>query len=157
MDITIREATLNDLEKIQELNLKLFEKEYEEYDKLLDLNWSFGKVGTKYFKDHISKDDCFVVVALIDDEIVGYLCGGLTKAEIYRKLPLTAEVENTFVIEKYRSKGVGTKLYNNFLEWCKKKKVGKIRVQATAQNEKAINLYRRNGFKDYTLILECDL
>ena len=45
----IRKATLDDLKDIQKLNLLLFEKEYKEYDKLLDKDWTFGEKGKKYF------------------------------------------------------------------------------------------------------------
>ncbi len=157
MNITIKTADLNDLQKIQELNFKLFEKEYKEYDPLLDLGWTFGEAGTGYFQNRIAKDDGCVLVALADNEIVGYLCGGLTKAEVYRKLPLVAELENTFVQEDYRSKGIGKQLYDEFLVWCREKKVGKVKVEASAQNELAIKFYRKNHFKDYALTLEVDL
>jgi ribosomal protein S18 acetylase RimI-like enzyme len=159
MDITIKNATLNDLQKVQELNLKLFEKEYKEYDSLLNLDWTLGKVGTKYYKDRISKDDGCVLIAIVDNKIVGYLCGGLIpkKAEAYRNLPIMAELENTFVLNEFRSKGIGKKLYDEFIKWCKTKGVGKIKVEASAQNELAIKFYRANNFKDYTLVLEADL
>lgn len=157
MDIIIRNATLDDLQKVQKLNLKLFEKEHKEYDSLLNLDWTFGKEGTKYYQDRISKDDGCVIVASINNEIVGYLCGGLTEAEVYRNLPVVAELENTFVLDEFRSKGIGKQLYNKFIEWCKTKNVGKMRVEASAKNELAINFYRNNKFKDYTLVLESEL
>jgi GNAT superfamily N-acetyltransferase len=81
----------------------------------------------------------------------------MSKWEAYRHLPLVAELENTFVLEEFRSQWIGCKLYNTFVKWCTKKNVGKIRVQASAQNEWAIRFYRNNNFKDYTLILETDL
>ena len=159
MDVTIKTATINDLQKIQELNLKLFKKEHKEFDSLLNLDWTFGKTGTKYYQDRISKDDGCVFIAIVDHKIVGYLCGGLKpqKAESYRILPIVAELENTFVLDEFRSKGIGKQLYNKFIEWCKAKDVGKIRVEASAQNELAIKFYRNNNFKDYTLVLESDL
>ncbi len=157
MDVTIKNATMDDLQKVQELNLKLFEKEHKEFDSLLNLDWTFGKTGTKYYQDRISKDDGCVFVAIVDNKIVGYLCGGLTKAEDYRILPIVAELENTFVLNEFRSKEIGKQLYNKFIEWCKTKNVGKIRVEASAQNELAIKFYRNNNFKDYTLVLESDL
>ena len=157
MNITIKTATITDLQKVQELNFKLFEKEQEEYDSLLNLDWTFGETGTEYFKDRITKDNGCVFVAIVNNKIVGYLCGGLTKAEEYRILPIVAELENTFVLNEFRSKGIGKQLYNKFIEWCKTKNVGKIRVEASAQNELAIKFYRINKFKDHTLILESDL
>lgn len=148
---------MKDLRKVQELNLKLFEKEHKEYDSLLNLNWTFGEIGTKYYKDRISKDDGCVLVAITDNKIVGYLCGGLIKTQEYRNLPIVAELENTFVLNKFRSKDIGKKLYNKFIEWCKTKNVGKVKVEASAQNELAIKFYRNNNFKDYSLVLEADL
>ena len=157
MDIVIKNATIDDLKRVQELNLLLFEKEHREYDSSLNLNWTFGKAGTKYYKHKISKDDGCFLIAITDNKIVGYLCGGLTKAESCRNLPIIAELENTFVLDEFRSKGIGKKLYNEFIDWCKTKNVGKVRVEAWAQNEFAIKFYRNNNFKDYALILESDL
>jgi len=38
MDIVIKNATIDDLKRVQELNLLLFEKEHREYDSSLNLN-----------------------------------------------------------------------------------------------------------------------
>jgi ribosomal protein S18 acetylase RimI-like enzyme len=157
MDIRIRKATIKDLDKVQELNHKLFVKEHAEYDSLLNLDWTFGKEGTEYYTKRILHDDGCVFVAIINDEIIGYICGGIKKAEKYRNLPIVAELENTYVLEEFRSKGVGKKLYKEFIKWCKSKNVGIVRVEASASNSQAIKFYRNNGFKDYTLILESDL
>lgn len=161
MNVLIRRATLEDLEVVQKLNLKLFEKEHREYDKTLNLDWTFSKEGTQYYKEHITEDDCFTAVAVADNMIVGYLCGaicsGLPLGEDYRNLPIMAEVEDTFVLEEYRSKGIGSKLYGSFIDWCKAKKVRKLKVQSTTKNDKVINLYRKLGFKDHTLVLEQDI
>ena len=157
MDELIRSATLDDLEDIQSLNLKLFEKEHKEYDPLLDLCWTFWKEGTMYYKNRILEDDGCVVVALLDNKVVGYICGGITKAESYRNLPIVAELENTFVLETFRSQGIGSRLFEKFIERCRNKNVGKIRVIASAQNEGAIKFYRANKFNDYALTLEMDM
>lgn len=150
----IRKATIKDLKEIQRLNLLLFEKEYEEYDKYLDLNWTFGKKGTKAFKDVLIDQDKCAFVAEINGEIVGYLAGGISTSENYRHLPPVAELYNTLVLEEYRGESIGTELYNEFAKWCKKKKFKVIKVQTSAPNKKAIKFYHKNGFKDYTLILE---
>ena len=159
MGVVIRAATLNDLSKVQELNLKLFEKKQKEYDSLLNLDWVFGNKGTKYYENKISKDDGCVFVAIVDNKIVGYLCGELGKTGAYKRLPkiLPAYLETTFVLDKFRSKGIGKKLYNKFIEWCKIKKVNKIMLDVSTKNKLAIKFYRNNNFKDYSLTLETDL
>ncbi len=59
----IKRATIGDLKEIQELNLRLFKKEYKEYDKTLDLSWTTGKRGKKYFKESISNSGSCALVA----------------------------------------------------------------------------------------------
>lgn len=151
----IREAKASDLKTIQQLNYQLFEKEYAEYDRLLNREWTFGPKGTAYYKKRIAKR-C-VLLAFEGRKTVGYICFALTKGELYRLLPKTAELENMLVLEEHRSRGIGRALVDAFLAWCERKKVGKIRVQATAQNARAIKFYKRCGFHEYTLILERDL
>jgi len=155
----IRKAVIGDLKRIQELNLMLFEKEQKEYDELLDLDWTFSKEGTKYFQDKISKDEGCVFVAVVDGKIVGYICGGLMRAGAYGRLPsvVAAELDNTLVLDGFGSKGIGKKLYNKFVDWCKSKNVKKVMVYADTHNDLAIKFYRNNNFKDYSLLLEADI
>ncbi len=157
MDIKIEAAKIENLKDIQGLNSKLFAKEYKDYDQLLKLDWPFGSEGTQYFTDRISKPDGCVFVAKVDNKTVGYLAGGLTQRETYRNLPICAELENTFILDDYRSKGIGSRLYAEFLGWCKTKNVHKIVVEVSAQNELGLNFYRKNSFKDFSMILEADL
>jgi GNAT superfamily N-acetyltransferase len=154
MDMEIRKATLKDLETIQKLNLLLCEKEEMEYQYGIDLGWSLGKGGTAYFKSRITGNDACSLVALLEGRVIGYLVGGITKPEDYRKVPKTAEIGNMFVLEEFRSTGTGTKLYEEFRKWCKERGVGLVKVEAHAKNSRAVDFYRKMGLKDYTLILE---
>ncbi len=158
MKFKIKSATINDLKRVQELNLLLFEKEYAEFDDTLNCKWTFGKEGTEYFKNRIIKDDGCIFVAVVGDEIVGYLAGGIKdNKNNHRLLPKFAELENMFVLDRYRCMGVGSNLYQVFTDWCKSKGVGRLRVVASAQNVGAINFYRKKGFLDYDLVLETNL
>ena len=154
-DITIRLAKEGELKDIQDLNLMLFEKEHDEFDDTLDLKWSFGEHGTKYFQERVNGDGGCVFVAIKDDKVIGYLAGGLHKDTVScRILPKFAELENMLVLKEYRRMGIGTKLYSAFIEWCKSNGVGRLRVIASANNIDTISFYRKNGFKDYDLVLE---
>ncbi len=158
MNTIIKTAAMNDLKKIQELNLKLSKKEQKEYDSLLDLD-KISKDGIKHFKDRISKKNSCIFVAIIDKKIIGYLCGKLAKTGSFGRLPniIVAEIESFFILDKYRSKGIGKKLYDKFLEWSKTKKADKARLDVHPQNRLAIKFYKNNNFKEYYLTLEKDL
>lgn len=153
MEIIIRKATINDLRDVLRLNFDLFKKEYKEFDKSLSLKWTYGRRGTEYFKERIIKSDGFVVVADKDGEIVGYLCGGL-RSHGHRAKAIYAELENMIVDKKLRGKGVGTKMTQEFIKWCKSKKVKYIDVVASFKNKQGIEFYRSLGFNDYDLKLE---
>jgi ribosomal protein S18 acetylase RimI-like enzyme len=151
--IIIRQANLKDLNEIVRLNFALFAKEYKDFDKSLNLKWSNNE-GKSYFKDKICQKDGFVWVAEDEKKIVGYLCGGICDRKDYRKKAKYAELENIFIADQYRSQGLGRKLVDFFIKWCKAKKVNYISVTASANNKLAIDFYQKHGFKDYDLTLE---
>ena len=150
----VRKAVVGDLGRIQELNLMLFEKEYEEYDKFLDLDWSFGEAGTRSFKKHLTEDSSCAFVLEDGGKIIGYLVGKEGKAENYRITPKMAELDNMFVLEEYRGKGVGKRLYEAFIGWCKERGAKMIRVEVSAGNKEGAEFYRKMGLGDYELVLE---
>ncbi len=146
-NFTIRKAKSGDLNDILALNFKLFKKEYREYDKGLNLKWSLGK-GKKYFSDKINKKDGFVEIIEYKNKIVGYLCGRIFRSDYLNNKYKYAELCNMYIKKRFRNKGLGLVLANNFKDWCKKNKVNFINVTAYAQNILGHNFYRKAGFKD---------
>lgn len=149
----IGRANIEDLRDILRLNSDLFKKEYRDYDKSLDLRWTY-KDGKKYFKDRIVKKSGFVEIAEAKGKIIGYLCGGISERKLYRKKEKYAELENMLIKDRFRDQGIGAKLTNDFINWCKKDRVNYIVVTASVQNKQAIDFYRKLGFRDYDLTLE---
>jgi len=144
-NFVFRKANIKDLESILELNLKLFKKEYEEFDKIINLNWTYGD-GKKYFEGRILKKDGFSEVIEYKNKIIGYLCGGKRKRLPYWKKVQYAEIESFFLEKRFRGKGFGSKLLRDFANWSKKKGIDCIFISASAQNLSAINLYKKLGF-----------
>ncbi len=54
-----------------------------------------------------------------------------------------------FVLEEYLRLGVGAKLFEASLQWCRSNGINRMRVVASAQNKRAIDFYKKNGFDDY--------
>ena len=152
-DVKIRTAKLSDFEKIKELNQLLFHSDFK-FDKTLKLDWPKSEIGINYYKERLKSDDSCVFVAAIYDEIVGYLIGNVAESASYRKLDKFGELENMFVLEKYRNLKIGSKLVAMFIDWCKIKNIKRIRTEASAANKKAIDFYKKNGFEEYNLVLE---
>ena len=93
-DVVLKKATIEDLEAVQILNQKLFKREFEKYNKLLNIEWTFAEKGTNYFQQLIENDS--VYVAKIEENIIGYLAGCIhNKNECFTEQ--FAEIENMYI------------------------------------------------------------
>ncbi|MBU1091567.1 GNAT family N-acetyltransferase [Patescibacteria group bacterium] len=151
--IKIRKITIEDLEVIKELNKKLCVKEFNEFDDTIDPNYSMAQRGDEFFRNRIEGDG-FAYVATDNEKIIGYFVGGINDVEDYRNPSKIGEGETTFIEENYRGDGIGTKFIRMFEEWCKEKGIKRLRIVASSRNEKAIKLYKREGFEEYDTVLE---
>ena len=155
MDILIHSATLNNLKDIQYLNHLLCIKENKEFDSTINKDFSVQKVGEEYFTKRI-QNDC-ALIAVVEDKVVGYLIGAVAETPQYRTISKLAELENMFVLEEYRSLGIGKKLIDEFVGWCKKQEVSRLFVIATTKNTLAIEFYNKEGFEDSSVTLEREI
>ena len=153
-NLIIRKATLNDLNNIQELNNKLFDLEIDNYDDTLVKNWALSNDGRLYFEDLIN--NCFVIVAEINNEIIGYLAGSINDKGAYEKIRY-GEINNMYINENYRGLNIGKKLINEFKNYCVNNDINNLIVTASYKNNNAINFYKKNGFKEFNLTLTLDV
>lgn len=153
-DILIRKANLEDLTIIQDLNNKLFELEKKNYDPTLVSEWPLTDEGKEYFEDLINNH--YVIVAVLDNEIIGYLAGTINEKGSYEEIQY-GEINNMLINEKYRGYGVGKKLIDQFKEYCKESNIYNLKVVASAKNINAINFYKKNGFDDFNITLTMNI
>ena len=73
--------------------------------------------------------------------------GKLKYSVIYERM----EVDNIFVKEEYRSKGIGTKLMSYLVSEAIHNKVINITLEVRISNNIAINLYKKFGFREVAL------
>lgn len=155
MDISIRKATVNDLEEILKLNKALFDYE-EKFNSEYNLEWTYSEKGQAYFKKRIARDSSIVLVAEVKTKIVGYLLIFVDSHSI-RKINPIAEIENMFISEEYRAHGVGTELMREAIKQVREKGAKNLEVEVEAQNSGAINFYKSNGFEDFEVTLQLKL
>ena len=140
----IRKATLKDLQRIQELNNELFDLELANFDKYLIKDWPLSNEGKQYFEKAIKES--FVVVAEINNNIVGYLLGEESNIPYYNfKI---AELCNMCIDSNYRKQGIGNALYKVFEKSFKEQGVTHFIVTASFKNESAKAFYKKMGFEE---------
>lgn len=110
------------------------------YEKLTPPD-SQGKARLK--KDCLSKNPKFeAYLARIDSRFVGYVIFLMTYSS-YLALP-TLYIEDIFVLEKYRRKGIGQKLFGFCIKQAKELGCGRMEWCAFNWNETAIKFYEKN-------------
>jgi len=150
----IRKATETDLEKILELNKNLFVFEAKFTDKY-NQDWTFSEIGKNYFKERLNNENCILLVAE-ENQVIGYSLTFIKSAPFWKINPV-AELENMFVEEKFRDKGVGSALVQETINELNKRGINRLRVGAIYDNTNAINFYKKNGFEPVNLYLEKSL
>lgn len=154
MSIEIKRADISNLKDILNLNNQLFELEYNNFDSSLHVGWSFEKEGVAYFTNMLSNE--IVYVAFDKDKIIGYLAGCINIHHSYVTKSL-AEVDNMFIVEDYRKYGIGSKLMNEFKQYCIQNNIEELKVTALAKNINAISFYKKNGFHEFEVTLKQSL
>ena len=145
-NLIIRRATLKDLVIVQKLNNELFDLELKNYDTTLVKDWAISNEGKEYFEDLIKNH--FVVVALLENQIVGYLAGTINEKGSYESIQY-GEINNMFIKDSCRGYGVGKALVNDFKLYCKNNGINDLMVTASAKNKNAVNFYKKNGFEEF--------
>lgn len=148
--LTIREVKLSDLKNIQKVHNEVIQWS-KQFDPVIDINYSYSKKGIKYLIKSIENKNIFKVVAEIDNKIIGYLFGGKFTYD-YRKV-IYGEIQDMGVISKYRGKGIGTKLVEEFKKWCVKKGYNWLYVNTYVEDTKAVNFYKKQGLTPSDIVL----
>jgi ribosomal protein S18 acetylase RimI-like enzyme len=69
---------------------------------------------------------------------------------------LFGEIQNVYVEKDYRSQGIGRKFFEDFCKYCAENRVDRIDINASFNNKRAVEFYKKCGFRpvDITLTQE---
>ena len=154
--ITVRKAALADMETLLRLDRELFAFDGQ-FDPTLNPAWTSSSEGEDYFRERIGGAGGMAWVVECDGAVGGYLSAVIEEADECRTVRRVAELESMYVRESLRGQGAGHALIREFFSWAARSNVQRLRVVASAGNQKAIAFYRREGFADFDLVLERDL
>lgn len=126
MDLIIRDMKESDLDRIMEIEEKTFNPPWSREAFLLELT-----------KNLLAK----YIVAEVDGLVVGY--GGIWL------IIDEGHVTNIAVDEKYRGKGIGSKILEGLIQLCADRNMIAMTLEVRKSNEVAQALYKKYGFKEY--------
>lgn len=83
----------------------------------------------------------------VNETYIGYLISTISKQN-------DGELDSLFLLEQYRSQGIGDKLMNKSMEWFEENGVKNIRILVSYVNVEAVNFYKKFNFEPVSLILK---
>ena len=149
MQITIEIPRIEDFNKVNELAKQVHE---------LHVNW---RPDLFFSVDEVISKECFeemiqakaIFIAKIQDEIVGYITFNIKEKNNpsmrYRK---QLQIEAICVDKENRGKGIGTALLNYIKEHGKANDCTDIYLTVNEENENAIRVYEKFGFKVKSIV-----
>lgn len=140
--IQIREITEGDSSRYLELN-KLLDQEstfmlYEPGERTISIEEQKSMISS-----FIQSKNSNIFVAEMNNHLVGHLMviGGNTN-RIRHRAHLVIGILNDFI-----GQGIGHKLFNKLEAWRETTSLTRIELTVITNNERAINLYKKNGFE----------
>ena len=142
--VSIVKVTQQDIPEVAKLSIEMLK-----YHNTLMDNYFTIYPYEKYVENFQQKlkDGQYILVAKIDNKIVGFLSAKFKKTPWY-KYANACMIDEVSVSEKYRSCGIGMALIKKILSVCKKKKIEEVKLDIYNVNTGAKRLYERLGFED---------
>ena len=148
LDIVLRRAELRDLGDI----LLLWE-EMMRFHAALDPRLEVGSEGASYmrqvFREWLGSEDCRVLVAEAEGQIVGYIVGRVADNPPVFRLRTYGHISDICVAPQWRRQGVGRHLYQALQEWFKEQALSVVQLNVAHYNSTSLAFWRAMGFEDY--------
>jgi ribosomal protein S18 acetylase RimI-like enzyme len=143
-NITIRYATLADVDNLVELLRELF---------FIEADFTFSRTrqqgGLKLLLAEDLDRTC-VIAAEAEGKVVG-MCSAQTRISTAEG-KVTAVIEDVVVSEKWRGKGIGRKLMEEIEEWGRMRNIECFQLLADKNNLSGVAFYRRQNWEMTQLI-----
>ncbi len=151
-EIPVRRAVQGDMRAIVGLSAVLFREDAGGRDPSVNLDWP-REEGHGHFADLVAGEASVCLLAEVGGGVVVYLAARVREGTGPRPVRV-AELESICVRENQRSRGVGTKLVEEFIGWAGSRGAARLSVTAYAANERAIRFCERFGFRPRSVSLE---
>ena len=146
MRTVIRRARAGDERSVAEFAIKLFEQ-HVEYDPLRFSIFANADGAAKFYRSRFDTPESAVLVAVVDEEIVGFAYierDALNYADLLKD---GAWLHDIYVTEPTRAKGVGTALIRASAQIAKDLGATKLLLTVAAKNLSAQKVFADSGFR----------
>ena len=137
----IRIATVKDIDV-----LKVFEQEIIKYERPYAPNLRKDPIFYYDIKNLIERVDAQVLVAELNDEIIGCGYALIKNSPCYKKPEKFVYLGFMYVSPINRGKGVNGLIVSELIKWAKIKNIKEIQLDVYSKNKSALKAYQKLGF-----------
>lgn len=157
----LKKADITNIELLQKIGKQTFIETFAQTNTTEDMDkYLIQSFSTKQLSKELNNPYSCFYLAIINDEVVGYLKVNWSKAQTERHDLQAFEIERIYVLNEYHGKKVGQKLYEKALSLAKNRQSTYIWLGVWEKNPKAIRFYEKNGFvvfDKHTFVLGSDI
>ena len=150
--IHIRKATPDDLRILLE-----FEQGVIAAERPFDSTLKEGKISYYDIGKMISATDVEVVVAVLNEQIIGSGYARIEDAKPYLNHKLYAYLGFMFTHPEHRGKGVNNLIIEALTNWVRSNNIFEMRLDVYNDNPSAIRAYEKVGFKKHLINMRLGL
>ncbi len=151
-NISIRTATLSDLE-----TLLRFEQEVIEAERPLDPFLGDDDLHYYNIPALIKAKNSHLIVAISNEELVGSGYVRLKKSKHYHRNPQHGYIGFMFVKLSFRGQRISNLILESLKKWAVKKDLNELRLDVYNNNTSALKSYERFGFKKGLVNMKMDI
>ncbi len=156
MSVKIRCATEKDARQIAEFAIRLF-AQHHEYDSRRFAEISSIEGATKFYGSQTETKDAAVLVAEIENKLVGFAYLQYEAMDYANLLKNAAWLHDLYVEETARNSKAGKFLIEASIETARKLGADKIMLSVAAKNEYAKEFFKRRGFRETMIEMTLNL
>lgn len=134
-----------------------FEKGIVEVERPFDNTLKEGEVHYYDLIELIRSERAEVLVAVVNNEIVGSAYAKILPAEPYQKYLEYAYLGFMYVKPAFRGQGINQKVLHELMNWAKSQNLTEVRLEVYDENIIAKNSYLKAGFKPNLLEMRLEI
>lgn len=150
--VEIRNAIESDIEIL--LN---FEKGIVDAERPFDDSLKEGEIHYYDLMDLIRSERATLLVAVVNDEIVGSGYGKILEAKPFQKHKEYVYLGFMYVKPAFRGQGINGVILQELMEWAKSRGLTEVKLDVYDENVIAKNAYLKAGFKPHLLKMRLEL
>lgn len=152
MGTIIRQAQENEINLLIE-----FEQGIVEAERPFDNTLKDGKIHYYDLLELIRSEEAEVLVAVVEDQLIGSGYAKLLDAKPYQKYKKYAYLGFMYVEPAYRGQGINKLILERLISWAKARNISEVRLQVYDENTIAKNAYHKVGFKPNLLEMRMEI